>query len=101
MNLCCHRLFSARCLRSIVPADYDALETLFKGAVKEKQPFQRLVVSKEKLLEMFAVRLHLLSRVADHSLTSPDCNSITSTKSISSTRRSPMAPLQPYIDVDR
>lgn len=41
--------------RPIVPSDYNALETLFKNAVKEKQPFERLVLSKEKLLEMFAV----------------------------------------------
>ena len=43
------------CTSVIVPGDYNALETLFKNAVKEKQPFERLVVSKEKLLEMFAV----------------------------------------------
>lgn len=49
---------------SVVPADYGSLETLFKGAVKEKQPFERLVVSKEKLLEMFAVRLFKLANMS-------------------------------------
>jgi threonyl-tRNA synthetase len=36
--------------------DYPALETLAKNIMKEKQPFERLVVSKENLLEMFKVR---------------------------------------------
>ncbi|KAH6589050.1 hypothetical protein BASA61_005754 [Batrachochytrium salamandrivorans] len=39
--------------RSVTLADYDALQTLSKKAVAEKQPFERLVVSKENLLEMF------------------------------------------------
>ncbi|KND00849.1 threonine-tRNA ligase [Spizellomyces punctatus DAOM BR117] len=34
-------------------ADYPALETLAKKAINEKQPFERLVVEKETLLEMF------------------------------------------------
>lgn len=55
---------------SVVPADYGSLETLFKGAVKEKQPFERLVVSKEKLLEMFAVRLFIPSR--EHEFVHPE-----------------------------
>ncbi|PWN49265.1 threonyl-tRNA synthetase [Violaceomyces palustris] len=33
--------------------DFPALESLIKGAIKEKQKFERLVVPKEKLLEMF------------------------------------------------
>ncbi|XP_044737095.1 threonine--tRNA ligase 1, cytoplasmic isoform X2 [Chrysoperla carnea] len=33
--------------------DFPCLETLMKGIVKEKQPFERLEVSKEDLLEMF------------------------------------------------
>lgn len=40
----------------VTPADYPALETLVKSVVKEKQKFERLVVSKENLLKMFAVR---------------------------------------------
>ncbi|RUS19679.1 hypothetical protein BC937DRAFT_87110, partial [Endogone sp. FLAS-F59071] len=37
----------------VTQGDYSALETLAKNAVKEKQPFERLVVSKPDLLEMF------------------------------------------------
>ena len=33
--------------------DFGALETLVNSAIKDKQPFERLVVSKEQLLEMF------------------------------------------------
>ncbi|KDQ13759.1 hypothetical protein BOTBODRAFT_44972 [Botryobasidium botryosum FD-172 SS1] len=39
--------------RVVHPTDYAPLETLAKNATKEKQQFERLVVSKEKLLEMF------------------------------------------------
>jgi threonyl-tRNA synthetase len=39
-------------------SDYPALEKVSDMAIKEKQKFERLVVSKEKLLEMFAVRIH-------------------------------------------
>lgn len=41
----------------VLPTDYPALETLVKNVVKEKQKFERLVMTKEQLLEMFAVRL--------------------------------------------
>ncbi|KAN0063845.1 threonyl-tRNA synthetase [Thecaphora frezii] len=34
-------------------SDFPALETLIKGAIKEKQRFERLVVDKQQLLEMF------------------------------------------------
>lgn len=34
-------------------ADYKPLETIAQKAIKEKQPFERLVVSKENLLKMF------------------------------------------------
>ena len=34
-------------------ADYSSLETVAKNAIKEKQPFERLVISKQDLLEMF------------------------------------------------
>lgn len=43
--------------RAVVPTDYASLETLSKNAVKEKQKFERLVMSKEDLLEMFHVSL--------------------------------------------
>ncbi|KAF8958944.1 hypothetical protein BDZ97DRAFT_2045909 [Flammula alnicola] len=39
--------------RPVVNADYPALEKVSESAIKEKQKFERLVVSKEKLLEMF------------------------------------------------
>ncbi|EAU80442.2 tars protein [Coprinopsis cinerea okayama7 len=39
--------------RVVTNADYPALEKISESAVKEKQKFERLVVSKEKLLEMF------------------------------------------------
>ncbi|RUP48070.1 hypothetical protein BC936DRAFT_145000, partial [Jimgerdemannia flammicorona] len=39
--------------RPVTQADYPALETIAKNAVKEKQSFERLVVSKPDLLEMF------------------------------------------------
>ncbi|KAJ3015168.1 threonyl-tRNA synthetase [Thoreauomyces humboldtii] len=38
---------------SVTHADYPALETLAKKAIKEKQPFERLVISKPDLLNMF------------------------------------------------
>ena len=37
------------------PQDYTYLDTLFKTIVKEKQPFERLEMKKEDLLEMFKV----------------------------------------------
>ena len=41
-------------MRSVVTlADYKPLETIAQKAIKEKQPFERLVVSKENLLKMF------------------------------------------------
>ncbi|BFZ56269.1 threonyl-tRNA synthetase [Savitreella phatthalungensis] len=39
--------------RVVEAGDYNALETLAQNIVKEKQPFERLVLSKENLLEMF------------------------------------------------
>ncbi|KAJ3293577.1 threonyl-tRNA synthetase [Rhizoclosmatium sp. JEL0117] len=39
--------------RAVSQADYPAIETLAARTIKEKQPFQRLVVSKENLLKMF------------------------------------------------
>ena len=38
-------------------SDYPALEKVADMAIKEKQKFERIVVSKEKLLEMFGVCL--------------------------------------------
>ncbi|KAG5644667.1 hypothetical protein DXG03_007966 [Asterophora parasitica] len=39
--------------RPVSNTDYPALEKVSESAIKEKQKFERLVVSKEKLLEMF------------------------------------------------
>ncbi|KAH9474803.1 threonyl-tRNA synthetase [Psilocybe cubensis] len=39
--------------RPVSNADYPALEKVSESAIKDKQKFERLVVSKEKLLEMF------------------------------------------------
>ncbi|GAA5852729.1 hypothetical protein JCM8547_002606 [Rhodosporidiobolus lusitaniae] len=40
--------------RVVAQTDYEALETLAKSVVKDKQKFERLEVSKENLLKMFA-----------------------------------------------
>lgn len=42
--------------RPVTPDDYPTLESVVKLAVKDKQPFERLELPKEALLEMFAVR---------------------------------------------
>ncbi|KAF9912563.1 threonyl-tRNA synthetase [Linnemannia zychae] len=39
--------------RVVSQSDYESLETVAKNVIKEKQPFERLEVSKEDLLEMF------------------------------------------------
>lgn len=39
--------------RSVRPEDFGALENIIKSAIKEKQKFERVVVTKENLLEMF------------------------------------------------
>ena len=52
-----HFFFLTKLLyRPVTNADYPALEKVSESAIKEKQKFERLVVSKEKLLEMFNVR---------------------------------------------
>ena len=54
------------CFRRVVlSTDYPALETLAKNVVKEKQKFERLMVTKAQLLEMFAVSLSCRSRMHD------------------------------------
>lgn len=51
--------------------DYESLETVAKNVIKEKQPFERLEISKEDLLEMFKVRPFYLpfayTRLSEHS----------------------------------
>lgn len=50
--------------------DYESLEMVAKNVIKEKQPFERLEISKEDLLEMFKVSpfyLYINSIVSEHS----------------------------------
>ena len=42
--------------RQVTPNDFGSLDTLFKSISKEKQPFVRLEMKKEDLLEMFKVQ---------------------------------------------
>lgn len=42
--------------------EFGDLETLCKTVMKEKQPFERLEVSKETLLKMFKVNGHIFSQ---------------------------------------
>lgn len=42
--------------RGVSSTEFGDLETLCKSVVKEKQPFERLEISKETLLKMFKVR---------------------------------------------
>ncbi|GAA5831901.1 hypothetical protein JCM3766R1_000143 [Sporobolomyces carnicolor] len=55
--------------RVVQATDYDALETLAKSVVKDKQKFERLEVSKEDLLKMFeynSFKVHFIKdKVAD------------------------------------
>ncbi|PWY97803.1 threonyl-tRNA synthetase [Testicularia cyperi] len=59
--------------RMITQSDFGALETLVKGATKEKQRFERLVVTKDQLLEMFhynKYKKHIIqSKIPDGSST--------------------------------
>jgi len=65
----------------VTNTDYPLLEKIAESAVKDRQKFERLVVSKEKLLEMFYVsrNLHVLACVSPPMLHS----SIINTRSIS------------------
>ncbi|KAK9455775.1 hypothetical protein V1511DRAFT_510640 [Dipodascopsis uninucleata] len=40
--------------RAVSQNDFSSLETIAKSAIKERQPFERLLVSKEDLLKMFS-----------------------------------------------
>lgn len=72
---------------AVASADYPALETLSKNAVKEKQRFERLVMKKEDLLEMFQVRTCVFINFA----CAHYVHSTTSISYISSIRRCPTA----------
>lgn len=43
--------------RSVSSDDFKGLESVVKNIVKEKQPFERLEIKKEDLLELFKVRV--------------------------------------------
>jgi threonyl-tRNA synthetase len=49
------RFLYATLYRVVTNADYPLLEKIAESATKDRQKFERLVVSKEKLLEMFYV----------------------------------------------
>ena len=91
----CHHHIHFRC-RAVTNAVYPALEKVSESAIKDKQKFERLVVPKETLLEMFAVRFMPL---VVSSLWPDPWYSTTNTKSISSNLRSPMARPRQYTDV--
>jgi threonyl-tRNA synthetase len=59
------RCASAHChCRAVTQGDYSPLEQLSKDIVKEKQPFERLVMSKADLLKMFDYnhfKLHMIN----------------------------------------
>jgi threonyl-tRNA synthetase len=50
-------LYSLYSLSQPSTHDFPVIEDLVKGILKEKQPFERLEVKKETLLEMFKVRI--------------------------------------------
>lgn len=54
-------MYSFISTRPVVNTDYPVLEKLADVVIKDRQKFERLVVSKEKLLEMFEVRTAGLS----------------------------------------
>ncbi|KAI7833586.1 threonyl-tRNA synthetase [Kickxella alabastrina] len=59
--------------RSVSQADFAPLETLANKAIKEKQPFERLVMTKEDLLRMFSYNKYKVqlidSKVPDNTST--------------------------------
>lgn len=83
--------------RAVMSADYPVLEKLSEMAIKDKQKFERIVVPKETLLEMFGVSLSIL-HPSDIMLT--HCVSTTNTRSTSSRPRYPTARPPRYTAVD-
>ena len=82
--------------RPVTNADYPVLEKLSESAIKDRQKFERLVVSKEKLLEMFNVPFPFHSfQTYAHTLAS-----ITNISNISSKQKSRMVvlPLSTVVD---
>jgi hypothetical protein len=84
--------------RPVTTADYPALEKVSEMAIKDKQKFERLVVPKETLLEMFSVSVSIIAR---EFLESSNCHfSTINTRNTSSNRRSLTALPRLSIDVD-
>ena len=81
--------------RPVSVSDYPALEKISELVIKEKQKFERLVVSKENLLKMFNVSPVIIEL---HWTYFPTVSSTINTSSISSKQRSPMVPLPQSID---
>ena len=90
--------FSDGSVRPVSISDYPALEKVSDMAIKDKQKFERLVVSKEKLLEMFAVWSLPLSRL-DLRVDTLMMPSTTNTKYTLSNPKSLMARRRRYIAV--
>jgi threonyl-tRNA synthetase len=47
-------------IRGVSSNDFDELEKIMKRGANEKQPFERLEMTKEELLKMFGVRFLFL-----------------------------------------
>lgn len=56
-------LYPIHLFRAVTMTDYPSLEKVAESAIKDRQKFERLVVPKETLLEMFHVCLFLNSSV--------------------------------------
>jgi len=82
--------------RPVSVSDYPALEKVSELVIKEKQKFERLVVSKENLLKMFNVSPVVIEL---HLTYFPIVSSTINTSSTSSKQRSLMIPLPQFIDV--
>lgn len=82
--------------RPVTVSDYPALEKVSELVIKEKQKFERLVVSKENLLKMFNVSPVVIEL---HLTYFPIVSSTINTSSTSSKQRSLMIPLPQSIDV--
>lgn len=81
--------------RGVSSNDFPCLETLCKKIMKEKQPFERLEIKKETLLEMFKVSESATWNVdvkLSNFETRPPLGSTTSSSVASWTRRSPPRP---------
>lgn len=86
--------------RNVLESDLPTLENVSKSAIKAKQKFERLVLPKETLLEMFNVRRNYPhdSACCTVLIVSFRFHSTTSTRFTSFNRRFPMAHLPLYTD---